>query len=83
MKELKPGDQVVGLSTDGAGVEVYKLVKVWTDGVQAEDTSGQLSKTSLRAYDEQVIKTLLEKTEQIKTIKQEIRGIFESMQKVG
>ena len=83
MKELKPGDQVVGLSNDGAGVEVYKLVKVWTDGVQAEDTSGQLSKASLRAYDEQLVDTLLEKTEQIKTIKQEIRGIFESMQKIG
>jgi hypothetical protein len=83
MKELKPGDQVVGLSNDGAGVEVYKLVKVWTDGVQAEDTSGQLSKASLRAFDEQVVNTLLEKTEQIKMIKQEIRGLFESMQKVG
>jgi hypothetical protein len=83
MKELKPGDQVVGLSNDGAGVEVYKLVKVWTDGVQAEDTSGQLSKASLRAYDEQLVNALLEKTEQIKTIKQEIRGIFESMQKIG
>jgi len=62
---------------------VYKLVKVWTDGVQAEDTSGQLSKASLRAYDEQVVNRLLEKTEQIKTIKQEIRSIFEGLQKVG
>ncbi|GEM_PF-916991 len=83
MKELKPGDQVVGLSDDGAGIEVYKLAKVWTDGVQAEDTSGQLSKASLRAYDEQVVNRLLEKTEQIKTIKQEIRSIFEGLQKVG
>jgi hypothetical protein len=82
MKELKPGDVVAGMTEDGSGVEVYKLVKVWNDRVQAADTSGNLSRATLRAYDEHVVQQMMQRSNQIKALRQEIRNLFDGLKRV-
>ncbi len=83
MKEIHPGDHVVGTALDGETVEVYKVVKVAPDGIQVEETSGKLSRGSLRLYDEGVVLQIMEKDRQIKQRRQEIRRLFESLEPIG
>jgi hypothetical protein len=83
MKTVQPGDQVVSLAPDGANVEVYTVVKVLPDGVQVGESSGRLSTTAIRLYDEQVIRQILEKNGKITALKQEIRSLYEGMDRIA
>ena len=83
MKEIHPGDHVVGTALDGETIEVYKVVKVAPDGIQVEETSGKLSSGSLRLYDEAVVLEIMKRDKQIKELKQEIRKLFDSLQTIG
>jgi hypothetical protein len=79
MKTIGPGDQVVSIAPNGETVEVYSVVKVVADGVQVDGTSGKLSKAALRLYNEDVVNRIREKEDQIKTIKQEIRSLYNDL----
>jgi hypothetical protein len=83
MREIHPGDHVVGTAADGDTIEVYKVVKVAPDGIQVEETSGKLSRGSLRLYDEAIVQQIVTKDRRIKELKQEIRKLFESLQPIG
>ena len=79
MKTIGPGDQVVSMAPNGETVEVYSVVKVVADGVQVDGTSGKLSKAALRLYNEDIVDRIREKEDQIKTIKQEIRSLYNTL----
>lgn len=83
MKELKPGDHVVGMALDGRTIEVFKVVKAGPDGVQVEETSGNLSKAGLRAYDEKIVEQIREKYAAVRGLKQEIMDLHEKLEPVG
>jgi hypothetical protein len=83
MKEIKPGDQVVGMAMDGETIEVFKVVKVLPDGVQVEESSGKISRASLRMLDEKIYEKIVEKQGQVKTLKQEIRQLYEKLEPIG
>ncbi|MBM4325598.1 MAG: hypothetical protein FJ118_00410 [Deltaproteobacteria bacterium] len=83
MKTVQPGDQVVSMAPDGANVEVYSVVKVLPDGVQVGESSGKLSITAIRLYDERTVQQILEKSRKITTLKQEIRSLYEGMDRIA
>ncbi len=83
MKTIQPGDQIVGLAANGETIEVYTVVKVLPDGLQVDGTSGKLSKSELRVYDEDTVNQLKEKERQIKAIKQEIKSIFNTLDRIS
>lgn len=83
MKQIQPGDQVLGMGMDGETIEVYRVVKVAADGVQVEETSGKLSKAGLRVHDERIFRQIQERDRQVKTLKQEIRKLYESLESIG
>jgi hypothetical protein len=83
MKTIQPGDHVVGMAMDGETIEVYRVVKVSGDGVQVEETSGRISKSGLRSYDELKVNTILEKDKQVKALKQEIGELFQSLEPIS
>ena len=83
MKTIQPGDHVVGMAMDGETIEVYKVVKVSSDGVQVEETSGKLSRAGIRVYDESIVHQIMDKDRQIKALRQEIRKLFESLEPIG
>ncbi len=79
MKTIGPGDQVVSMAPNGETVEVYSVVKVVGDAAQVDGTSGKLSKGALRLYDENIVNRIREKEDQIKTIRQEIRSLYNTL----
>jgi hypothetical protein len=79
MKTIRPGDQVVSVAPNGETIEVYTVVKVLADAVQVDGTSGRLSRTELRAYDEDTVNRIREKERQLKTIKQDIRSLYNTL----
>ncbi len=83
MKTIRAGDQVVTMAPSGEMIEVYNVVKIVADGVQVDGTSGKLSKAALRLYDENVVNWIREKEEQIKTIKQEIRSLYNGLGQIA
>ncbi|MFZ5867968.1 MAG: hypothetical protein ACOYXY_18935 [Thermodesulfobacteriota bacterium] len=83
MKTVQPGDQVVSMASDGANVEVYTVVKVLPDGVQVGESSGKLSTSAIRMYDEKVVGQILEKNGRITALKQEIRSLYDGMDRIG
>ncbi len=83
MKTIRPGDQVVSLAPNGETIEVYSVVKVVADGVQVDGTSGKLSKTALRLYDEDVVNRIREKEDQIKKIKKEVRSLYSKLVQIA
>ncbi len=83
MKTIRPGDQVVSMAPSGETIEVYNVVKIVADGVQVDGTSGKVSKAALRLYDEDVVNRIREKEEQIKTIKQEIRSLYNGLGQIA
>ncbi len=83
MQTIQPGEQVVSMVPDGESIEVYTVVRVLSDGVQVDGASGKLSKAELRVYSERAVKGIREKERQLKEIKQEIRRLFETLDKVG
>lgn len=82
MNQIKAGDQVLGIGMDGETIEVYRIVKVAADGIQVEETSGKLSKAALRVHDEEIFRKILEKDRQIKSLKQEIRELYNSLKTI-
>jgi hypothetical protein len=83
MKQIQPGDQVLGMGLDGETIEVYRVVKVAADGVQVEETSGKLSKAGLRVHDEHIFRQIQERDRQVKALKQEIRKLYEGLEAIG
>ncbi len=83
MKTIRPGDQVVSMAPNGETIEVYSVVKVVADGVQVDGTSGKLSKTALRLYDEDVVNRIREKEDQIKKIKKEVRSLYSKLVQIA
>jgi hypothetical protein len=83
MKTVQPGDQVVSMAPDGANVEVYTVVKVLPDGVQVGESSGKLSTSAIRMYDKGVVGQILEKNGRITALKQEIRALYDGMDRIG
>ncbi len=83
MKTIRPGDQVVSMAPNGETVEVYSVVKVVADGVQVDGTSGKLSKAALRLYDEDIVNRIRAKEDKIKTIKQEIRSLYNTLVQIA
>ncbi|MEJ2716655.1 MAG: hypothetical protein P8182_05880 [Deltaproteobacteria bacterium] len=83
MKQIQPGDQVLGMGMDGETIEVYRVVKVAADGIQVEETSGKLSKAGLRVHDADIFRQIQEKDRQVKALKQEIRKLYESLDPIG
>lgn len=79
MAAIQPGDQVVELAPDGERVEVYTVAKVLADGVQVSEASGKLAKASLRCYDQNVVNRIKEKEGNLKTLKYEIKSLYESL----
>jgi len=82
MKTIGPGDQVVSIAPNGETIEVYSVVKVVGDGAQVDGTSGMLSKAALRLYDEDIVNRIREKEDQIKTIRQEIRSLYNNLAQI-
>jgi len=82
MQAIHPGEQVVSIFPDGESIEVYTVVKVLADGVQVDGASGKLSKTALRVFSEAAVNRIKEKERQLKGIKQEIRRLYESLERV-
>ena len=82
MEQIQAGDQVLGMAMDRETVEVYRVVKVAPDGIQVQETSGKLSKATLRAYDEEIFQKIQEKNRQIKDLKQEIRELYNSLKTI-
>jgi len=68
---------------DGETIEVYTVAKVLADGVQVEGTSGKLSSAGLRIYDEDIVNKIVEKENQVKALKREIRTLYESLGQVA
>ncbi|MEW6530362.1 MAG: hypothetical protein AB1473_05970 [Thermodesulfobacteriota bacterium] len=83
MKTVQPGDQVVSMAPDGANVEVYTVVKVLPDGVQVGESSGKLSTSAIRMYDEKAVGQILEKNGRITALKQEIRSLYDGMDRIA
>ena len=83
MKTIRPGDQVVSMAPNGETIEVYSVVRVVADGVQVDGTSGKLSKTALRLYDEDLVNRIREKEDQIKAVKQEIRSLYNTLGEIA
>jgi serine/threonine protein kinase len=79
MKTIRPGDQVVSMAPNGETIEVYSVVKVVGDEAQVDGASGKLSKAALRLYDEDIVNRIREREDQIKTIKQEIRSLYNTL----
>ncbi len=79
MKTIRPGDQVVSMAPNGETIEVYSVVKIVGDEAQVDGASGKLSKAALRLYDEDIVNRIRAKEDQIKTIKQEIRSLYNDL----
>ncbi len=82
MRTIQLGDQVVSLAPNGETVEVYTVVKVLTDAVQVDGTSGKLSKGALRLYSKDTVNQILQKEGQLKAIKREIRSLYDRLDAV-
>jgi hypothetical protein len=83
MKEIQSGDHVVGTALDGETIQVFKVVKVAPDGIQVEESSGKLSRGSLRRYDEAIVEQIMDRDRRVKELRREIRELFDSLQPVG
>ncbi len=83
MKTIRPGDQVVSMAPNGETVEVYSVVKIVGDAAQVDGTSGKISKTALRLYEEDIVNRIREKEDQIKALKQEIRSLYNKLVKIA
>ncbi|MGB6065756.1 MAG: hypothetical protein WBG50_13205 [Desulfomonilaceae bacterium] len=79
MCAIKVGDQVVTMAPNGETIEVHTVVKVLTDGAQVDGTSGKLSKSELRAYSADTVNRISEKESQLRTIKREIRSLYDTL----
>ncbi len=83
MRTIQSGDQVVSMAPNGETIEVYTVIKVLGDGVQVDGTSGKLTKAELRVYSEDAVNRIREKEGQLKTIKREIKSLYEALDRVG
>lgn len=82
MHTIQLADQVVSMAQNGETIEVYTVVKVLADGVQVDGTSGKLTKTELRAYSTDTVNRIREKESQLKTIKREIKSLYDTLDRV-
>ncbi|AFM24306.1 hypothetical protein [Desulfomonile tiedjei] len=82
MNTIQPGDQVVSMGPDRESIEVHTVVSVLPGGLQVDGTSGKISKTELRAYKESIVNQIREKESELKSIKQDIRSLYESLGRV-
>jgi hypothetical protein len=82
MHTIQLAEQVVSMAPNGETIEVYTVVKVLTDGVQVDGTSGKLTKTELRAYSTDTVNRIREKESQLKTIKREIKSLYDTLDRV-
>ena len=83
MKMIGTGDPVVTMAPNGETVEVYSVIKIVGDAAQVDGTSGKISKAALRLYDEDIVNRIREKEDQIKTIKQEIRSLYNTLTQIA
>jgi len=83
MQMIHPGEQVVSMVPDGESIEVYTVVKVLPDGVQVDGASGKLSKAALRVFSEGAVNRIREKERLLKGIKQEIRHLYDTLDRVA
>ncbi len=79
MRTIRIGDQVVSMAPNGEGIEVCTVVKVLSDSVQVDGSSGRISKPGLRWYREDTVNQIREKEGQLKAIKREIRSLYDEL----
>jgi hypothetical protein len=83
MRTIRIGDQVVSMAPNGEAIDVCTVVKVLSDGVQLDGSSGKISKPGLRLYREDIVNQIREKEGQLKAIKREIRSLYDGLDEVG
>ncbi len=83
MRTIRIGDQVVSMAPNGEAIDVCMVVKVLSDGVQLDGSSGKISKPGLRWYREDIVNQIREKEGQLKAIKREIRSLYDGLDEVG
>ena len=83
MHTIQLADQVVSMAPNGETIEVYTVVKVLSDGVQVDGSSGKISRAELRVYKEDTVNQIQEKESQLKAIKREIRSLYDTLDEVG
>ena len=83
MQSIRSGDKVVLMAGDGESIEVHTVVNVLADGIQVDGASGKLSREGLRLHHEETVSRIHEKEELLKTLKREIRSLFDSLPPVG
>ena len=83
MGTIQVGDQVVTMAPDRETIEVLTVVKVLPDGVQVDGASGKLPKAELRVFSEDTVNRIREKESQLRTIKREIRSLYDTLGGVG
>ncbi len=82
MKTIQPGDQVVSMGSDRESIEVHTVVRVLPGGLQVDCSSGNISKVELRTYQESIVNQIKEKESELKSIKQDIKSLYESLGRV-
>lgn len=83
MGAIQVGDQVVTMAPNRETIEVLTVVKVLADGVQVDGASGKLPKAELRVFTEDTVNRIREKESQLRTIKREIRSLYDTLDGVG
>jgi hypothetical protein len=82
MNAIQPGEQVISMAPDRESIEIHTVVRILPDGMQLDGASGKISRRELRKYDEAIVNRIREKENQLKTIKSELKSLYETLGKL-